>query len=398
MIETRPLSGVTVLAIEQLMALPFGTQILADLGAEVIAVSPVGVSSHEAVPWRDRTGRGKRQISVKLNEPAGQSLLRDLAGQVDVFAENFRPGVMDRHGLGWSALHVAYPRLIYASVSGFGHPDFLPSPLSGLAAYGPIGEAMSGAMDAFRRSGTAAGPPLALGDIVSSIYATIGILAALRHRDLTGRGQYVDIAMADALLALAELPFAQYSFSRDREGSTTAQLAGYPMGVFAARDGDFFLIVLNEKHWEAFCRLLHHEDWLTTDKFATPADRIALMQSLIVPALSAWAGGQSREDIIQQCRAVGLAVSPVNRPQDIDVDPHYAARQMIQSVHRADGRPLRIVGNPIKLSMDLSRPGSTRIARPGADNRRVLLERFGVSHERYERLVAQGVVGPDVPT
>src|SRR5262249_54938102 len=158
-----------------------------------------------------------------------------------------------------------------------------------MAAYGPIGEAMSGAMYAIRAQGGSASG-MALGDIVSSMFATVGILMALRHRELTGKGQYVDISMADSLMALAELPFTQYSLSLDEHGAPAGQRAGrpqlaYPTGAFAAADGEFELIVLNDGHFQALSRLLGHDEWLEDARFGDPQSRPEAVRELVMPAL-----------------------------------------------------------------------------------------------------------------
>lgn len=396
-IDVRPLTGLRVLAIEQLMALPFGTQLLADFGADVLAVESIGYPENQAISWRLRTGRHKRRVQIKLNDARGQQLVRRLAGTVDVVAENFRPGVMDRYGLGYRDLKELDERLIYVSVSGYGHPDFLPSPLTDMAAYGPIGEAMSGSLHSLRRhGGTSSG--LALGDITSAMFATVGLLLALRHRELTGKGQYVDISMADSLLALAELPLISHTMSADG-GSSAPTPAGrnplseYPSGTFSASDGEFQLIMMNDAHWMALCHLLGKADWLTAERFEDPQRRATAIRDEAVPALQEWSRQRTKLEAAQRCRDAGLAAAPINGPADVLDDPHFAARKMIATVERPDGSSLRVTGDPIKMSaVDPDGDGRPRIARSGEHTRQVLLDELGIEPTEYQDLLAAGVI------
>src|SRR5690606_6146768 len=213
-----PLDGVRVLALEQMQALPFATQLLARLGAEVIKVEnpaggDMGRSSLPAVPGPDgrpmgatflRNNLAKRSVAIDLKHPRGRELVLELAGHVDVVAENFRSGTLDRLGLGWEDVAARHPSIVYLSVSCFGTG---PSPYEGWPAVDSHAEAMSGIYVGARRGDD---PPVvapvgALGDIGTALFATVGLLAALRHRDRTGEGQHVDVAMYDALVSLTDI-------------------------------------------------------------------------------------------------------------------------------------------------------------------------------------------------
>lgn len=399
--EPKPLEGIRILAIEQLMALPFCTQLLADFGAQVISVESIGYGSYESSRWRERTGRHKQRIQVKLNDARGQELLRRLASSVDVVAENFRPGVMDKYGLGWADMQKVDPALIYVSISGFGHPDFLASPLWGQAAYGPIGEAMSGAMHAIRgQGGLASG--MALGDIVSALFATSGILIALRQRDRTGVGQYLDVSMADSLFALAELPFIKHSLSTvvaprpDGLPTGRSSFVDYPSGVFAASDGEIQLIMMNDLHWEALCRVLGHEEWIDDAGFNDPGTRPSLIREVVLPIFEEWVRARTKVQAAGVLQEAGIAAAPINGPADIEDHAHFQARRMIETVEIEDGLQVKVAGNPIKLSAIEASRGTERpsvpIARPGEHTRSVLEQDFGLTREEIAEFEEQGVV------
>jgi CoA:oxalate CoA-transferase len=401
--NSLPLQGVRILAVEQLMALPFGTQILSDLGAEVVAVETVGYAGDDNVPWRERTGRHKRRIQVRLNDPRGQEILRRLAGRFDVFGENFRPGIMDKYQLGYSQLSTLNERLVYVSVSGFGHRDFLESPYSSLASYGNIGEAVGGTLHAVRAWG-GEHTGVASGDITTTLFATIGILAALRHRDLTGKGQYVDVAMADSLFAMSELTFYRHMLECESQetGSKAPQGVSYPNGTFAAADGEFTMLILSDAHWQSFCKMLEHEEWLNDPEIIEPSMRKAAVETRVLPVLKAWSKALTRAAVVQRFRAAGLAAAPVNGPKDIAVDPHFAARHMIETIVRPNGKPIRVAGNPIKMSAAESarekNQAPIRIERPGESTRAVLGQELGLSDADLEALNRDGVVGWPPPT
>ena len=286
------------------MALPFATQLLADFGAEVISVEAVELRGDAGIPWRDRTGRHKKRIKAKLDDPRGQDLLRSMVANFDVFGENFRPGVLDRYRLGYKDLHSLNEGLVYVSVSGsgYGHPDFLKSPWWQMAAYGPIGEAMRGSLHAIRRQG-GAGSGFALGDMTSALFSTIGILVALRDRDRTGGGQYLDVAMTNSLFALAELPFVNHTLSPQRHGADEVPAPGFVAEAFAVADGEFQINVLSETHWAALCTLLGEPSWASAPRYVDTATRAESIRLELVPLLLSWAATQSKTDVANACRA-----------------------------------------------------------------------------------------------
>lgn len=386
------LRGRRVLALEQLMAAPYGTQLLADFGAEVVGVEAMAHQADESVPWRLRTGRHKRRILVNLQDERGRALVRRLARRADAVVENFRPGVLDRYGLGYQRLRRRHRALVYVSVSGFGHPDFLPSPYSDLATYGPIAEAMGCVTWSLQQGGSGGDSGLAVGDVVSGLFAAVGLLIALADRDRTGQGRYVDVSMADCMLALAEYQFVRAMMAE----AAPAQVqpgTGIVKGVHPAADGEFNLIVISGRHWAALARAIGREDWVAEGWLQDPHQRQARLQAEVLPSLHAWSGGRDRATVLRELRAAGLAAAPVNDPAAAAADPHFAAREMVAVHQTPEGRRVRVPGNPIKMSRAPAAAGAHRIAEPGADTERVLEEWLDLTPRSIASLVRSGVVG-----
>src|SRR6187431_2996960 len=274
----KPLDGVRILALEQMQALPFATQLLARLGAEVVKIEhPTGGDQGRgATPAiEDPDGRrvgatflrnnlNKRSVCIDLKAPAGRDLVLRLAPRFDVIAENSKAGAMAKLGLGYADIVAVHPRAIYLSISGFGNT--IPSPYDSWPAFAPIVEAMSGIYELKRRGDE---PPLvapvgALGDIGSGLYGVIGVLAALRHRDATGHGQHVDIAMLDAMVAMTDIVTNFWSLGL-RGGATAALI----MDGFRASDGWFIIQVGREPQFAKMAELIGHPEWVDDERFAT---------------------------------------------------------------------------------------------------------------------------------
>lgn len=395
----RPLKGVRILSFEHLIALPFGMQILSDLGAEVTVIEPHWHRGDAGSRWRLRTGRFKRRIVVNLKDERGQALVHRMVKNFDVFAENYRPGVAKSYNLGYQTLRDMNPRLVYLSVSGFGQADFLPSPLEDLAAYGPIGEAMGGITDTIYggvMTDSATGA-LALGDITTSLFATVGLLAALRHRDATGEGQYVDVAMADALLALNERAVVEHQ----RSGALKPEGVFFKR-TFNAEHGRVMLIILHEGHWEVLCKLLDHPEWKEDERlyaFDRPDVRDVAVEEMVVASLEHWASGLTHIEASEALQKVGLAAAPVLTPPDILTSPHFEARDMLRNVIDEFGSCVTVVGNPIKLSLDRDPDGShslagSAIAPPGEHTFEYLASELDLTAKELEHLSDEGVIGP----
>jgi crotonobetainyl-CoA:carnitine CoA-transferase CaiB-like acyl-CoA transferase len=400
----KPLAGVRVLAAEQMQALPYATQLLAHLGAEVVKVEPPGrgETGRASNPYMlDEDGRrvgatylrnnlSKRSIEIDLKSDSGRALFRRLAAHFDVVAENFRAGSMERLGLGYAALSAEHPRLIYVSLSGFG--NLAPSPYASWPAYAPIGEAMGGIYEPTRQPGQ---PPRvvvagALGDNTTALYAVIGILAALQHRTLTGLGQHVDIAMYDSMIAMADMVPQLWSMGAPASMAgpgTTALVA-----AFKARDGYFVIAVLREHMFEKLCKLLGREEWLADPRFATRVGWAQHTESVVRPALEAWAADKTKLEAARTLADLGITAGPSNLAEDIAADPHVALRDMLIEVPRTDGeKPYLVSGNPVKMSRLAEGPVGPP-PRLGAHTEEVLRETLGLDDAELARLRSEGAI------
>jgi crotonobetainyl-CoA:carnitine CoA-transferase CaiB-like acyl-CoA transferase len=401
----RPLAGVRVLAAEQMQALPYATQLLARLGADVVKVEhPVhGESGRGATPsMTDPEGRavgatflrnnlGKRSVGIDLKTDPGRDLFLRLVPGFDVIAENFKAGTMDRLGLGYDVIAEHHPPAVFVSVSGFGNTG--DSPYRDWPAYASIVEAMSGVYEWGRRPGEPPRPnPVgALGDISSALFAVIGVLAALRERDRTGRGQRVDIAMLDSVVAMTDVVTNLWSLGQ--RWDEPMQLI---LEAFAAADGHVVMQVVREHQFERLAELVGRPEWLTDPRFSTRAGWAEHLETDIRPAVEKWLATRTRMEAVHELSAAGIAAGPCLTPPEVVEDPHVAARHMLVSMERTDGvaDPVLIPGNPVKLSEhgDPAEPAGTRVPWVGEHTESVLRDELGLTEDELSDLRAEGVV------
>jgi formyl-CoA transferase len=401
----KPLDGIRILAAEQMQALPYGTQLLARLGADVVKVEhpTEGESGRGAQPaMTDATGRpagatflrnnlNKRSVGIDLKHPEGRELFLSLAKTYDVVAENFKAGTMERLGLGYADVAAVAPRVIYLSISGFGNslPAREASPYSAWPAYAPVVEAMSGIYEYKRPPGR---PPVpapagALGDIGTSLFGVIGVLAALRHRDTTGEGQWVDVAMLDAMVAMTDLVTNFWSMGlRD-------QRANLIMDGFEASDGWFILQVGREHQFKRLAELVGHPEWVDDERFATRAGWVDHLDDVIRPAVAKWAGDMTKLEACTALGDAGLAAGPCFSAPEVIADPHVAAHRMLVELERTDvnSDPVLIPGNPVKMSNVTDGPD---VAPPcvGEHTDEVLRADLGLDDRDLEKLRDAGVI------
>jgi formyl-CoA transferase len=399
-----PLAGVRVLALEQMQALPYATQLLAHLGADVVKVEPPGSgdSGRASLPAMTapdgrqvgatflRNNLGKRSICVNLKDPLGRELVLDLARRFDVVAENSKAGAMTRLGLGYPDIAAVHPAAIYVSVSGFGNS--VPTPYKDWPAYAPVVEAMSGIYE-MKRTGDnppTVAPVGGLGDISAALFATIGILAALRHREATGRGQYVDIAMLDAVLAVTDIVTNFWSM-----GLRKGELGPLIMDGFRAKDGWFILQVARPAQFTQLVTMIGHPEWDADPRFATRQGWVDHLEGVLRPAIEDWAAGRSKAEAAAALGAAGLAAGPCLADKEVVADPHVAARGMLIEIPRTDGvaQPVLTPGNPVRLSAVPPQPAGRRPPWLGEHTDGVLSAELGLSAERIAALRADRVIG-----
>jgi formyl-CoA transferase len=335
-----------------------------------------------------RNNLSKRSICIDLKSDRGRQLVLDLAPHFDVVAENSKAGAMGRLGLAYADIAAIHPKVIYLSISGFGNT--VPSPYDAWPAFAPIVEAMSGIYE-FKRTGDS--PPMtapvgALGDIGSGLFAVIGVLAALRHRDATGLGQQVDIAMLDAMVSMTDLVTSFWSL-----GLRDGNLAPLIMDGFRADDGWFIIQVGREPQFAVLAELVGQPGWVSDPRFADRRGWVEHLDDVIRPAVEAWARGKTRLQACEALSSAGIAAGPCFRDEEVVHDPHVAARHMLVEMPRTDGvaDPVLIPGNPVKLTNVTEGP-ETRVPWLGEHTDEVLTAELGVDATQLDALRADGVI------
>jgi crotonobetainyl-CoA:carnitine CoA-transferase CaiB-like acyl-CoA transferase len=358
-----PLAGVRVLDLTQMMAGPYCTMILGDLGADVVKVeSPGGDGTRRFEPFHPddearpyggyfhSINRGKRSIAVDLKHPDGAELVRKLAADADVLVENFRDGVLDRLGLGYEALAERNPRLVYAAVRGFGDHRTGESPYASWPAYDLTAQAMGGflGITGLPEQPIKAGP--GLGDIFPGTLLVIGILAALHERSTSGLGQFVDVAMYDAVLALCERIVHQHGYTGGvpgRTGNDHPILS--PFDVLVTKDGHVTVASPSDAHWVELCSIMGRPELATDARFVDNAARLANADA-VRAVCAAWTVDRTTAEVVDAL-AGRVPVGPVNDVAAIVADPHVAARDMVVSLpHPGVDRPITVAGLAVKLT------------------------------------------------
>ncbi|MET4130243.1 CoA transferase [Roseovarius sp. MBR-6] len=381
-----PLDGLVVLDLSRILAGPTCTQLLGDLGAEVLKIESLG--GDDTRGWGPpfaldpdgrptdlsayfmSSNRNKKSVAVDLTDGQVQKMLHALAGRADVVIENFKPGGLRKYGLDHETLCAAYPGLVYCSISGFGQTG----PNRDKPGYDLMAQGFAGIMSI---TGEAQGEPMKVGvgvaDIVCGLYAATGILAALRHRDATGEGQHIDIALVDATLSWLTnqgLNYLTSGISPTRAGNAHPNIVPYQ--VFATADGHVIVAVGNDSQYARFCDYLGQPGWATDPRFATNTARLA-NRDVLVPMLAGVLAGRTMQDVIEGLEARKVPVGPVNTIEQALESEQARARGMtvtLPAPQTAKGE-VRLIGNPLKFSRT---PVSYRSAPPstGADTETVL--------------------------
>jgi crotonobetainyl-CoA:carnitine CoA-transferase CaiB-like acyl-CoA transferase len=407
------LAGVRVLDLSRVLAGPWCTQTLADLGAEVIKVERPATGGHpggdDTRAWgppflKDRDGRdtaeaayylganrNKRSLTIDIARPEGQDLVRRLADRCDVLVENFKVGDMARYGLDADTLRARCPRLVYCSITGFGHTG----PYRERAGYDYAIQGMGGLMSVTgERDDRPGGGPqkvgVAVADLFTGLYAAVAILAALRHRDATGEGQVIDMALLDAQVAMLANLGANYLVTRQpprRAGN--AHLNIVPYQVFEVADGHLILAVGNDSQFEKFCAVAGCPELAADPRFATNAGRVR-QRGVLVPLLEPLLRARSKADWLAALEAAKVPCGAINDLAEVFADPQVQARAMTARVPHPLNDALELVASPIKLS---ATPVQLRRAPPllGQHTDEVLQE-IGIGDTERERLRALGIV------
>jgi len=404
-----PLSHLVVLDLSRVLAGPWCTQLLADLGAEVIKIEKPG-NGDDTRTWgppflKDTQGRdtgeaayylacnrGKKSVAVDFTQSEGQAIVRELARGADIVVENFKLGGLAKYGLDYAKLSTVNPRLVYCSITGFGQTG----PYAERAGYDFIIQGMGGFMSVTgERDDLPGGGPqkagVAISDLMTGMYACTAILAAIAQRELNGAGQYIDVSLFDAQVAMMAVMNMNYLVSGAPPGRAgNAHQNIVPYQVFACADGHLILAVGNDAQFTRFCDIAGKPEWARDPRFAANAERVK-RRDVLVPLIAAVMRTRIQAEWLQVLEAVGVPCGPINRLDQVFADPQVLARGMrFDLPHRLSGTVPQ-VGNPLHFSAN---PVAYTQAPPllGEHTATVLSQRLGLSAESLADLAARGVV------
>jgi formyl-CoA transferase len=393
-----PLADLRVIEMGTLIAGPFCGQILGDFGADVIKLEDPGTGDpmrqwgrslpKGLSPWWPVIGRNKRSVTLNLREPEGQQLARTLIEGADILIENFRPGTLEKWGLTYESLSSANPKLIMARVSGFGQTG----PYARRAGYGLIGEAMGGLRAI---TGEPDRPParagISIGDSLAASHAAMGVLMALHVREKTGRGQVIDSAIFEAVLAMMENMVTEYDITgyvRERSGSVLPGIA--PSNVYPTSDGMILIGGNGDNVYARLTELMGRPDLKTDPKFVDHAAR-GVNQAELDAIIAAWSSGFTLDELLGKLEAGGVPCGRVFQAPDMLSDPQYQARESIVAVEHPVFGTIRMQNAAPKLS---ETPGKVRWPGPalGEHTDAVLTALAGLTPDRLDDLRARGVI------
>ncbi|WP_214370231.1 CaiB/BaiF CoA transferase family protein [Pseudonocardia sp. H11422] len=400
-VQTGPLAGVRVLELGSIIAGPFATRMLGDFGAEVIKIElpgsgdPLrewGVHRHEGrALWWSVQSRNKKLITLDVRQPAGRELCLRLLDACDVLVENFRPGTLEKWGLGPGRLHERNPKLIIARISGYGQTG----PYANRPGFASAGEAVGGLryINGFpQQAAPRAG--ISLGDSLAAMSAAQGILMALYHRDANGGcGQVIDTAITESCFALLESMVPDYGklgVIREPSGTVLPHVA--PSNVYRTRDGKWVVIAANgENLWRRLCHTIDRADLLTDERFRTLGGRVEHMTELDA-IIGEWTAQHDAAEIDRILVAADVVYGPVNSIADIFQDPQFRDRDMLIEVDDPEVGPLTVPGVVPKLSATPGNPGPTGAWELGAHNDDVYRELLGLDDDQLAALAAAGTI------
>lgn len=392
----QALEGIKVLDLSRVLAGPYGTMILGDMGADIIKVEmpkkgddsrQFGPYIHGESAYFMSINRNKRSITLDLKKEEAKKIIYAMVKKVDVIVENFRPGTMEKLGLGYETLKELNPRLIYASASGFGHWG----PFSDRASYDGVVQAMGGMMSI---TGEANGKPTrigpSIGDLAAGIFTALGILAALQYRNKTGVGQKVDVAMLDCQVALLENAITRYVVTGEipkPAGNRHASIV--PFEPFETKDGELVVAIGNDTLWKTFCQVINRNELIYHEKYKTNPLRCENYQELRPIIAEAMKKNTTKEwqSILDD---KGIPNGPINTVDKVVNHPQVLARDMIVEVEHPIGGALKMAGIPIKMDKT---QGKIRMPAPllGQHTEEILKEVLGLSEDEIMELKQQDI-------
>ena len=397
------LKGIRVLGFEQLVAAPYCTMMLADPGAEVIKVERPGAgdSAREMAPilkgqdgattsgYFMRFNRNKKSVTVDMQNEEGKNVLKDLIAKCDLIVENYRPGMMEKMGLGYDVVKEINPGAVYVAISGFGRLPQYKGPFSNRLAYDIVAQAMGGLM---HLAGQKDGPPtwlgVAVGDVVSGIYAAYACLLGLIKKQATGRGEYIDVSMYDCMTALAERAHSVYSFT-GRVLSRGPDPLIAPWGPFKCKDGYVALIVPTEAMWARFCKAIGREDLSSRSDLASGPARAEHMDELM-PIITGWMADKTKNEVCDLLMTEGLPCGPVQTSEDIFKCPHLKHREMLVKIPDVAMGEVTVIGSPLKMMETAPLYGP--VPGLGEHTESILKELLGYSEETISKLAEKKVI------
>ncbi len=386
-------AGLRVLDLTRVMSGPFCTAMLADLGADVIKIEMPGFGEegrHFAPHVKGESAyfallnRGKRSVTVNLKSPEGIRLIRGLAARSDILVENFRPGVMDRLGLGQERMRADNPRLIYASISGFGQNG----PFRDWPAFDLVIQAMSGLMSVTgEREGRATAVGESIADVATGMFAAWGIAAALYDRERTGVGRYVEVAMLDSVFAMLLTSLARRLFTERPPGRIgNRHPETYPVDSFPTKDGDIVLVGFSDPVFHRLAKAMGRPQLIDDPRFRTNGDR-DVHETDLRDQITSWTKGLTRAEALERLRGADIPAAPVWTLDDLLASGHLEARGMLQPGFNAALGDLRVIPQPVQFS-DSSRIAPMRAPTLGEHTEQVLRSDLGLDDERIEGLRA----------
>ncbi len=391
-----PLEGIKVLDLTRVLAGPYATMILGDLGADIIKIEmPVkGDDARHFGPYvKDESAyfmslnRNKRSMTLNLKHEKGKEIFLEMVKKADIVAENYRPGTMEKLGLGYDVLSEINPRLIYAATSGYGHTG----PYSKRAAYDAVVQAMGGIMSI---TGEKNGKPTrvgsSIGDITAGLFTAIGILAALNNRNRTGKGQKVDVAMLDCQVAILENAIARYIVTGQvpRPGGNRHPSI-VPFEPFETSNGEIMVAAGNDALWAAFCKVIGTEELIEDERFKTNPLRNENYDELR-PLIAEPMKEKTTEEWQRLLDEAGVPNGPINTIDKVIEDPQILARDMIVEMDHPVAGKLKVPGIPIKFSHT---PGKIRRSSPilGEHTEEILKELLDIDQEEFESLKTENI-------